>query len=98
MKPITVTRRIGLLTFSLLLLGPSVLNVQSGDTLSISVTNKSGDILTNLTVGRILPEGLVLENRAGQVKIRYQDLPSEIREKYEPLALAALNKETQQAQ
>jgi uncharacterized repeat protein (TIGR01451 family) len=94
MKPINANLKTGLMLGLLL----SALNALSGDTLSISVTNKSGDVFTNLSVSRVLPEGLVLESRSGQVKVKYEDLPSGFREKYEPLALATRKKEMQQAQ
>jgi hypothetical protein len=64
-----------------------------GDKLSISITNQHGEVFTNLTVARILNDGLVLEHPAGQSKVKYQDLPPAVREKYQPLAAAAAKKE-----
>lgn len=68
-----------------------------GEQLSISVTNRDGDVFTNLVVSKILGDGLVLEHKAGQLKVRYAELPQEIREKYRPLAVAAETKEKQDA-
>jgi hypothetical protein len=64
-----------------------------GDELSISVTNKFGDVFTNLMVVQILGDGLVLENVSGQIKVKYADLPPPVREKYEPLAAGIVEKE-----
>lgn len=64
-----------------------------GDRLSISVTNKFGDVFTNLTVAQILGDGLILENASGQMKVKYGDLPPLVREKYEPLATGIVEKE-----
>lgn len=71
----------------------SAAEIGAGDKLSISVTNKFGDVLTNLTVVKILGDGLVLENNSGQVKVKYVNLPKSVREKYEPLAASATKKE-----
>jgi hypothetical protein len=68
-----------------------------GEPLSISVTNKYGDVFTNLVVAKILGDGLVLEHKAGQLKVKYADLPLEIREKYQPLAVAAEEKAKKEA-
>jgi hypothetical protein len=65
--------------------------------LSISVTNNYGDVFTNLVVAKVLGDGLVLEHQAGQLKVKYADLPLEVREKYEPLAAAASARDTQDA-
>jgi hypothetical protein len=65
--------------------------------LSISVTNKYGDVFTNLVVAKIANDGLVLEHKAGQLKVKYADLPENVREKYQPLAAAAENKERKDA-
>jgi hypothetical protein len=65
--------------------------------LSISITNKYGDVFTNLTVSKILGDGLVLEHKAGQLKVRYADLPQALREKYQPLAAAAQDKDKNNA-
>ena len=64
-----------------------------GDKLSISVTNKFGDVFTNLTVAQILGDGLVLENVSGQMKVKYADLPPAVREKYQPLAAGIVEKQ-----
>ncbi|HUR44572.1 MAG TPA: hypothetical protein VMZ27_01760 [Candidatus Saccharimonadales bacterium] len=69
-----------------------------GDKLSISVTNKSGDIFSSVSVANIMPDGLLLENRSGQVKVRFEDLPADLRAKYEPLAAAARQKQMRVAQ
>ncbi len=66
---------------------------EPGERLSISVTNKYGDVFTNLTVARILGDGLLLEHKAGQLKVKYEDLPPAVRTKYQPLAAAAAKKE-----
>jgi hypothetical protein len=64
-----------------------------GDKLSISVTNKFGDVFTNLTVAQILGDGLILGNASGQMKVKYADLPPAVREKYQPLATGIVEKE-----
>jgi hypothetical protein len=64
-----------------------------GDKLPISVTNKFGDVLTNLTVAQILGDGLVLENASGQMKVKYENLPPAVREKYQPLAAGIVEKQ-----
>ncbi len=64
-----------------------------GDKLSISVTNKFGDVFTNVTVAKILGDGLVLENASGQLKVKYENLPPAIRKKYQPLAAGIVEKE-----
>lgn len=61
--------------------GPGV-----GDKLSISVTNRFGDVFTNLTVVQIVGDGLVLEHKSGQMKVKYENLAQVVREKYQPLA------------
>jgi hypothetical protein len=68
-----------------------------GEHLSISVTNKSGDVFRDLVVAKILSDGLVLEHKAGQLKVKYADLPQDVREKYQPLAAAAQDKEQEKA-
>ena len=65
--------------------------------LSITVTNKFGDVFTNLVVSKVLKDGLVLEHKAGQVKVKYSELPDDVRKKYEPLAAVADLKERQDA-
>jgi hypothetical protein len=64
-----------------------------GDKLSISVTNKFGDVFTNLTVAQILGDGLVLQNASGELKVKYENLPPAIRSKYQPLAAGVVEKE-----
>src|SRR5204862_5281374 len=70
----------------------------TGEKLSISVTNKLGDVFSNLSVANILPDGLLLENRSGTVKVKFEDLPADLRAKYEPLAAAAKEKAARSAQ
>ena len=85
------------LVFALGLLSRSSSAGELGAKLSISITNRYGDVLTNLTVSKILSDGLVLEHKAGQLKLRYEELPQELREKYQPLAAAAENRDRQDA-
>src|SRR5262245_18768471 len=66
--------------------------------LSISVTNKSGDVFTNLSVAKVLGDGLVLEHKSGQLKVKYEELPQDVREKFRPLAAAAQKKEIQDSE
>jgi hypothetical protein len=68
-----------------------------GDKLSISVTNKFGDIFTNLTVAQILPDGLLLEHKAGQVKVKFENLPANVREAYQPLSALAAKKQVEES-
>jgi hypothetical protein len=70
----------------------------AGDRLSICVTNKSGDVFTNLTVGKVLGDGMLLENSAGQFKVKFTELPAEVREKYQGLAAAAARRERSEAE
>jgi hypothetical protein len=46
-----------------------------GDRLSLSITNKYGDVLTNPTVAQILVDGLVLQTGTTAMKVKYEDLP-----------------------
>jgi hypothetical protein len=69
-----------------------------GDKLSISVTNKLGDVFSNLSVASVLPDGLLLESRSGQVKVKFEDLPANLRATYEPLGAAAKEKQLRAAQ
>jgi hypothetical protein len=80
---------------SLWLPAAGLAEVGVGEKLSMSITNKHGDVFTKLTVAKILGDGLVLDHKAGQVKVKYADLPQAVREKYEPLAASAANKEKQ---
>src|ERR1035437_8065367 len=65
-----------------------------GDRVSISVTNKFGDVFTNLTVAQILRDGLLLEHKAGQVKVKFENLPPNVREEYQPLVTVAAERES----
>jgi hypothetical protein len=76
----------------------SCLPTLAGETLSICVTNKSGEVFTNLSVGKVLGDGLLLENSAGQFKVKYADLPADVREKYQAGAQAAAQKEQADAE
>ena len=69
-----------------------------GDKLSLSVTNKFGDVFTNLTVTQILGDGLVLANASGEMKVKYENLPPAIREKYQPLAAGVVEKQQTQGE
>lgn len=66
-----------------------------GDVLPISVTNRFGDVLKNPKVAKILADGLILEHKAGQMKVKFVDLPGDVREKYGPLGAVAADKEKQ---
>ena len=68
-----------------------------GERLSISVTNKFGDVFTNLTVARVLGDGLLLEHKAGQLKVKFEELPKQIRAKYQGQAAAAVKKDEERA-
>jgi len=74
------------------------LRATGAEKLSICVTNKSGDVFTNLLVGKILGDGLLLENSAGQFKVKYADLPVEVRDKYKTSAMAAAQKERNESE
>jgi hypothetical protein len=67
-----------------------------GDKLSLSITNKYGDVLTNPTVAQILGDGLVLQRGTMAMKIKYEDLPPDVRQKYQPLAAGVIKKEEKQ--
>jgi hypothetical protein len=69
-----------------------------GDILSISVTNKYGDVFTNLTVVQVVTNGLVLEHKTGQLKVKFEDLPKEVRNKYQPIAAEAAKQELKHAE
>ncbi|HYV29516.1 MAG TPA: hypothetical protein VEO53_00185, partial [Candidatus Binatia bacterium] len=45
---------------------PTSLGAIAAERLSICLTNKSGDVFTNLSVGKVLGDGLLLEKAAGQ--------------------------------
>ena len=67
-----------------------------GDQLSLSLTNKYGDVLANPTVTQILADGLVLQRGTMAMKVKYQDLPPEISQKYQALAAGVIKKEVKQ--
>ncbi len=67
-----------------------------GDQLSLSITNKYGDVLTNPTVTQILGDGLVLERGAMAMKVKYDDLPPDIRQTYRALTAGVIKKELKQ--
>jgi hypothetical protein len=77
--------------------GPSAASPGVGDRLFISVTNKFGDVFTNLTIAKILGDGLLLQHESGQFKVKFAELPTTVRRKYQPLAIAAVEKENGQA-
>src|SRR5262245_36086939 len=77
--------------------GPSAASPGVGDRLFISVTNKFGDVFTNLTIAKILGDGLLLQHETGQFKVKFAELPNTVRRKYQPLAVAAAKKENDQA-
>ncbi|MGH7990538.1 MAG: hypothetical protein ACREDS_10170 [Limisphaerales bacterium] len=60
------------------------------------MTNKFGDVFTNLAVAQILGDGLVLKNASGEMKVKYENLPLAIRKKYQPLAAGVVEKEQSQ--
>ncbi len=67
-----------------------------GDRLSLSLTNKYGDVLANPTVTQILGDGLVLQQGTMAMKVKYEDLPPGVRQKYQPLAAGVIQKEVKQ--
>jgi hypothetical protein len=64
-----------------------------GDRLSLSITNKYGDVLANPTVAQILGDGLILQRGTMEIKVKYEDLPASIRQEYQPLAAGVVKKE-----
>lgn len=68
-----------------------------GDKLALCVTNRYGDVLTNLSVVRILDDGLIVGNNEAELKVPYGHLPPSIRAKYEALAVAVTNREARDA-
>jgi hypothetical protein len=64
-----------------------------GDRLALSITNKYGDVLTNPTVAQILGDGLILERGTLVMKVKYDDLPLDIRQKYQPLATGVVKQQ-----
>ena len=67
-----------------------------GDSLSLSLTNKFGDVLKNPTVTQILGDGLVLQSGTMAMKVKYADLPPGVRQKYQPLAAGVIQKAEKQ--
>ena len=67
-----------------------------GDRLSLSITNKYGDVLANPTVAQILSDGLILQTGTMAMKIKYDDLPPDISQKYRALAAGVIEKEVKQ--
>jgi hypothetical protein len=67
-----------------------------GDRLSLSITNKYGDVLANPTVAQILIDGLVLQSGTMAIKIKYEELPPDISAKYQALSIRAWRKEIKQ--
>jgi len=92
-RTLAITALLSVLSY--LPMGPRAV---AAERLPVCVTNKSGDVFTNLVVGKILGDGHLLENSAGQFKVRYDDLPAEVREKYKTGALAAAQKERSDAE
>jgi len=68
-----------------------------GDRLSLSITNRYGDVLANPTVAQILADGLVLQSGSIAMKVKYEDLPPDISKKYHGLAAGVIRKEEKQA-
>jgi hypothetical protein len=77
--------------------GPATTTPGVGDKLFISVTNKYGDVFTNVTVANILGDGLLLQHDSAQFKVKFAELPTAVRRRYQPLAIAAIKKENNQA-
>ncbi len=67
-----------------------------GDRLSLSITNKYGDVLANPTVVQILSDGLILQRGTMEMKVKYEDLPPAIGQKYQSLAAGVIKKEEKQ--
>ena len=68
-----------------------------GDQLSLSITNKYGDVLADPSVAQILGDGLVLQRGTMAMKVKYEDLPPVVRQKYQPLADSVIKKEEKQS-
>ena len=64
-----------------------------GDALSLSVTNKYGDVLVDPTVAQILSDGLVLQRGTTEMKVKYEELPPDIGKKYQSLAKGVIQSE-----
>lgn len=67
-----------------------------GDRLSLSITNKYGDVLANPTVAQILVDGLILQSGTMAMKVKYEDLPPDISQKYEALIPGVIKKEVKE--
>jgi hypothetical protein len=67
-----------------------------GDRLPLSITNKYGDVLDHPVVGQILGDGLVLQSGTMAMKVKYDDLPPDLRKEYQPLAAGVMQKEEKQ--
>jgi len=67
-----------------------------GDRLSLSITNKYGDVLANPTVAQILSDGLILQRGTTEMKVKYENLPPAISQKYQSLAVGVIKKEEKQ--
>lgn len=91
---ILATVAISLLMAKPVAAAPDVTGV--GDRLSLSITNKYGDILANPTVVQILGDGLVLQSGTMAMKVKYEDLPAEVSRKYQPLAAGIMQKAEKQ--
>ena len=88
----------GMIAFSTLVLCATPdASAAPGERLSISITNKFGDVFTNLTVVRVLGDGLLLEHKAGQLKVKFEELPKQVRAKYQGQAADAVKKDEQRA-
>jgi hypothetical protein len=68
----------------------------TNEVLAISVTNRFGDVFTNLTVVEALPDGLLVESRAGQMKLKYESLPKALQTKYRSLAETAASRDREE--
>lgn len=72
---------------------PMITNKVDREKLELSITNKYGDVFTNLTVEKVLPDGLLLAHKAGSTKVKFEELPDPIRAKYQPMAREAAERE-----
>jgi hypothetical protein len=67
-----------------------------GDQLSLSITNKYGDVLDHPAVAQILGDGLIVQSGTMAMKVKYDDLPPDVRQKYQSLAAGVIQKEENQ--
>ena len=74
---------------------PMITN-QVSEILPLSITNKYGDVFTNLTLTKVTADGVLLAHKAGSTKVKFADLPEELREKYQPLAVEAANRQKEE--